>query len=68
MGDVQGDRRLMVFELLAERIGEACEAPLLHPKGQVLPFDVGRADVLRATDYTAKFSVAMQYMLSPALA
>jgi hypothetical protein len=39
---VKRDRRLVIFELLAERIGETGEAALLHPKSQVLPLDIGR--------------------------
>ena len=43
----QGDRVSMVFNLLAERVGQARKAAHVHTHRQVLPFDVGRADVLR---------------------
>ena len=49
MGKVQRNRRLQVFKLLAESVGEAREAPHAHPHGQVLPLnDAGRdMDLLR---------------------
>ena len=40
--DIKRDRRFMVFQFLAESIGEAGEAALLHPKRQILALDVGR--------------------------
>ena len=42
MRRIKRDRRLVIFELLAERISEAGEAALLHPKRKVLALDVGR--------------------------
>jgi hypothetical protein len=37
----------VIFDLLPERIGEPREPAHLHPHREVLPLDIGRADVLR---------------------
>jgi hypothetical protein len=39
VSDIQGNCRLVVFQLLAESIGQTSKAALLHPKGEVLPLD-----------------------------
>src|ERR1043165_3283871 len=44
VSDVQRHRRAMVQIVLAEAGREPREPTLLHPKRQVLPFDIGRAD------------------------
>ena len=51
VGDIEGDGSRMVFELLAKGIGQTREPALLHPKGEVLAFDVGRADMPRLSYY-----------------
>jgi hypothetical protein len=62
---IKSDGRFVIFELLAERIGETGEAALLHPKSKVLPLDVGRRDMARATNYPA---FAYPYYLSRGIA
>jgi hypothetical protein len=37
--EMQGDRRLQVFKLLAESVGKAGKAPHTHPHSQVLTLD-----------------------------
>src|SRR5207245_3333844 len=44
--EVQGHGGFQVFNLPTEGVGQSREPPHAHPHGQVLPLDVGRADVL----------------------
>ena len=44
--EVEGDRRDVVLQLLAEGVGQAREPPHAHPHGEVLPLHVARGDVL----------------------
>ncbi len=48
MGAIERGCRFVVLQLLAERIGEASEPTLLHPMGEVLSFNLGHAEMLRA--------------------
>jgi len=43
---VQRDRVAVVLNLLAERIGQSSKAAHVHSHGEVLPLDIGSADVL----------------------
>jgi hypothetical protein len=45
--EVQGHGSVEVFQLLAERIGQAREPAHAHPHGEVLPLHVARADLVR---------------------
>jgi len=47
MHEVDRHRVRMVLRLLAERVGESRELARSHPNGQVSPFCVAGADVLR---------------------
>lgn len=44
--EVQRNRRFVVLDLLAERIGQASEAAHSHPHGEVLTLDMGCRNVL----------------------
>ena len=44
---VDRQRRAVIVDLLAERIGQACVPPQRHANREVLALDVARADVLR---------------------
>ena len=44
---VERDHVHVVLEFLRERIGEPGEAAHVHPHRKVLPFGIGRADMLR---------------------
>ncbi len=49
---VDRDRGNMIFDLLGKPVRQSGESANLHPHGQILAFDIARADVLRigATD------------------
>jgi hypothetical protein len=51
VGEVQGDRCLQVFQLLAESIGQSGKTPHAHPHGQVLSLNHASRDMhlLRGT-------------------
>jgi hypothetical protein len=40
MGKMQRDRRLQVFKLLSESVGQTGKTPHAHPHGQVLTLDI----------------------------
>ncbi len=44
---IESQRVLMISKSLAKRIGKPCEPPHAHPHGQVVTFNIARADVLR---------------------
>ena len=45
MGEMQRNRRLQVFKLLAESVGEPGKPAHAHPHGQVLPLDHAGRDM-----------------------
>lgn len=47
VGEMQGYRSLEMRQLLAERICQARKTSACHAKGQVLPFDLRRAEMSR---------------------
>src|SRR5206468_3669350 len=55
---VERDGGNMILNLLAERIGQASEAPDLHPHREILPLNVAGADVLRVRGADLSFFAA----------